>query len=609
MNKYEKEIQQVYLDNEKKVLEDLKQNYQDALDEINGKIEMLMARQDADMQHVIYQVEYQKALRTQVQSILEQLQSNEFETVSEYLAASYEDGFIGTMYNLQGQGVPLVMPLDQEQIVEAIQHETNLSTDLYSAFDIKDLQKKISGEISRGLATGQMFAEIARNISGYARINLNNAMRIARTEGHRIQCKASMDACNKAKSKGADVVKQWDASLDRKTRKSHRKVDGEIRELDEPFSNGLDYPGEPKGKASEVINCRCALLQRASWALGNDFTKWDEEEGIVEIKAKDYNYFKNKYNEEMQRVRSSTQKMNPTNKNGEEIHFDFKGNDEKFSQNKKLITDLANEYDTRLQNVTVGAFKGAGDVDMYGFTMRLNSNEANTTIHEFAHTLANSKTDKLGVTHDEDFWKEVKKIKRQYHKAVDSEQNPSRWISFYEHSSNSVDEFLAEAFTQAKMAQRGMDFEAFGYGSDLTYSNMVLDTVDKYFKKETLENTVKSSTMKSNIVNDAVESGSVSKKINTNKQNRHIKDSADYIEGRSYIAGNLENAQMLVDELSGTGTPIIDSKGNWTNKERVEASETLGVHVNPDNNKATETKKATIIYSKTGSHIVPRKGE
>lgn len=309
MNKQEKEIQQVYLNNEKKVLEDLKQNYQDALEEINGKIEMLMARQDADMQHVIYQVEYQKALKTQVQSILEQLQSNEFETVSEYLAKSYEDGFIGTMYNLQGQGVPLAMPLNQEQIVAAIQHETNLSTDLYSAFDIKDLQKKIAGEISRGLATGQMYAEIARNISGYARISLNNAMRIARTEGHRIQCKASMDACDKAKSKGADVVKQWDASLDRKTRKSHRKVDGEIKELDEPFSNGLMYPGDPKGKASEVINCRCALLQRARWAVGNDFTKWDEEEGIVEIKAKDYNDFKNKYMKASERVRSSTQKM------------------------------------------------------------------------------------------------------------------------------------------------------------------------------------------------------------------------------------------------------------------------------------------------------------
>lgn len=41
----------------------------------------------------------------------------------------------------------------------------------------------------------------------------------------------------------------------------------------------------------------------------------------------------------------------------------------------------------------------------------------------------------------------------------------------------------------------------------------------------------------------------------------------------------------------------------------VEASEILGVHISPKNNKETETRKATIVYSKTGSHIIPRKDE
>lgn len=276
INKEQKEVQQAFLDSEKEVLERLKKNYQDALNDINKKIEQLLARQDADMQHVIYQVEYQKTLKKQVQSILEQLQVNEFETVSEYLTQSYTNGYIGTMYDIAGQGIPLILPIDQEQVVAALQNETNLSTTLYDAFDIKDLQKKISGEISRGISTGMMYSDISRNISNYANISRNNAMRIARTEGHRIQCKAASDAQWKAKSRGADIVKQWDATLDGKTRASHKKVDGEIRELgenrkdEEPFSNGLMFPGDPKGDASEVINCRCALLQRARWALDED---------------------------------------------------------------------------------------------------------------------------------------------------------------------------------------------------------------------------------------------------------------------------------------------------------------------------------------------------
>lgn len=333
MNKRQKEVQQAFLDNEKAVLKKLEGNYQDALDEINSKIELLMARQDADMQHVIYQVEYQRALKTQVQSILETLQTNEFETVSEYLSNAYHDGFIGTMYDLQGQGIPLIFPIDQEAVVAAVQQETKLSEPLYTAMgkDITVLKKKITGEISRGLSSGQMYGEITRNIASWARIPKNNAARIARTEAHRIQCKATADAQFRAKEKGADVVKQWDASLDKRTRDSHVQVDGEIRELDERFSNGLRYPGDPGGGASEVINCRCALLQRARWALGNDYTKWSpdaeieySDDGTAQlaiIDAKSFKEFKGYYmdatrqmtmnfeNGTSSRVRSSEQKI------------------------------------------------------------------------------------------------------------------------------------------------------------------------------------------------------------------------------------------------------------------------------------------------------------
>lgn len=97
-----------------------------------------------------------------------------------------------------------------------------------------------------------------------------NAMRITRTEAHRISQQAAYDALKKAKDNGADVVKQWDATLDKRTRPSHARVDGEIRELDEPFSNGLMKPGDPRGRAAEVINCRCQLLQRARCALDED---------------------------------------------------------------------------------------------------------------------------------------------------------------------------------------------------------------------------------------------------------------------------------------------------------------------------------------------------
>lgn len=274
MNKRQKEVIQAQLDSEKAVLKQLERNYQDALADINTKIEILLARQDADMQHVIYQLEYQRALRTQVQSILEQLQANEFETVSEYLANSYNEGFLGAMYDMHGQGVPLIVPIDQEAVLEAVQHETKLSESLYTSLghDMTELRKNISAEITRGIATGLSYGAIARNIEGYARVPMNRAMTIARTEAHRIQCKAAYDAQHKAQENGADVVKQWDAALDNHTRDTHRRLDGQIQDLDDPFEIGslkAMYPGD-FGDPAQDCNCRCSILQRARWNLGEE---------------------------------------------------------------------------------------------------------------------------------------------------------------------------------------------------------------------------------------------------------------------------------------------------------------------------------------------------
>ena len=93
------------------------------------------------------------------------------------------------------------------------------------------------------------------------------------------------------------MVKSWDAALDGRTRESHRRVDGEIRELDEKFSNGMMYPSDPAGGAAEVVNCRCALLQRAKWALDEDELQTLKERAAYYGLDKTNNFedFKSKY--------------------------------------------------------------------------------------------------------------------------------------------------------------------------------------------------------------------------------------------------------------------------------------------------------------------------
>lgn len=319
MNKRQKLVQEAFLNNEEAVIKRLKVVYSQSLKDITKKAEDLqnsinsltMATLQGEIdeeakkqiqsmiQSKIYQKQYQDALKKQIGSILDNMQVEEFKTVAEYLEKCYEEGFIGTMYDLHGQGIPLILPLDQEVIVRAVQIDSKISKGLYSRLgeDVELLKKKIISHVSRGISTGMSFKQVAQQLAAYTNIGFNNAVRIARTEGHRIQIQSTMDTCYKAKEKGADVVKQWDSTLDKRTRKSHQKVDGEIRELDEPFNNGLMFPGDPAGGAAEVVNCRCALLQRARWALDDEFTKRDSFTGELREfnNPKDYDEFKKWY--------------------------------------------------------------------------------------------------------------------------------------------------------------------------------------------------------------------------------------------------------------------------------------------------------------------------
>ena len=281
MNKRQKQVIQSQLNDERATLNKLKGIYKKALDDVNDRLAALKGRAETEnLQSVIYQIQYQEALKKQINGILDTLNGDQFSTISEYLAKSYESGFVGAMYDIHGQGVPLIFPIDQDQVVQAVTLDTKLSKPLYNKLgeDVNLLKKRVANNISRGIAQGQSYSDIAKNIAGgmvgnYARMNggaLYNAMRITRTEAHRISQQAAYDALKKAKDNGADVVKQWDATLDKRTRPSHARVDGEIRELDEPFSNGLMKPGDPNGRAAEVINCRCQLLQRARCALDED---------------------------------------------------------------------------------------------------------------------------------------------------------------------------------------------------------------------------------------------------------------------------------------------------------------------------------------------------
>lgn len=84
---------------------------------------------------------------------------------------------------------------------------------------------------------------------------------IARTETLAALNTAQREAFEQAIDSGGvarqDVRRVWRTAADERVRSSHQRLNGESVGMDEQFSNGLLYPGEPGGAPEEVINCRC----------------------------------------------------------------------------------------------------------------------------------------------------------------------------------------------------------------------------------------------------------------------------------------------------------------------------------------------------------------
>ena len=309
MNKAQKEVIQAQLNAEKKVIRELKQVYGQALKDVEENLRKLSMRADLEPQNIqtiIYQQRYQEVLKAQLEGVLEKLHTNEFNTVSDYLNQCYHDGYIGTMYDLQAQGIPLVMPIDQEQVTQAIQLDSKLSKGLYTRLgeDVKQLKTTVRAEISRGIANGSSWNDMAVKIAMGMRHTpfqkaMNRAVTIARTEGHRIQAASALDAQHKAKDAGADVLKQWDSTLDGNTRDTHRMLDGQLREIDEDFEVAGKTASAPGhfGDPAEDCNCRCILTQRARWELDEkELNTLKERAAYFDLdKSKDFEDFKEKY--------------------------------------------------------------------------------------------------------------------------------------------------------------------------------------------------------------------------------------------------------------------------------------------------------------------------
>jgi hypothetical protein len=117
--------------------------------------------------------------------------------------------------------------------------------------------------VKTGLNKGKSYKQIASEISKICNIDKNRALRIAWTEGHRVQEEANRRGFDKSRELGNKFDIEWLATRgDGKTRPTHVALDGQRADEEGYFYSGehkTKYPGG-FGVANEDIRCRCTLI-------------------------------------------------------------------------------------------------------------------------------------------------------------------------------------------------------------------------------------------------------------------------------------------------------------------------------------------------------------
>lgn len=161
-----------------------------------------------------------------------------------------------SLYNLETKQRDWVLFL-----VEWINERGGVAAQQTSTTTRDDIQKALLSAISSEEAlTERSLVQKVLAVKGFSQFR---ARAIARTETHGAAMWASRRTANKIQiDTGIEMVKVWNAVEDERTRISHAGVDGQRRLMSQDFNVGgvkMDRPGDPKGGAGNVINCRCVL--------------------------------------------------------------------------------------------------------------------------------------------------------------------------------------------------------------------------------------------------------------------------------------------------------------------------------------------------------------
>jgi hypothetical protein len=213
-----------------------------------------------------------QGLEGEIKGTICELGRNIYELDKEYFTKSYKEAYYTTAYNVE---MSVKRDLNFEEPAEK-KIRNAIKSIISGAVISERISRMVSNDVfnitsfvRRSFVNELPVSDITKQIKDTFEKKAVEAIRVVRTETHRALVEGRLGAMEHAEIEGVQIKKEWVASMDERTRKTHSELDGKTIDIGEEFDwiaadGSRVYAQGPglSGNPGEDINCRCSVFEK-----------------------------------------------------------------------------------------------------------------------------------------------------------------------------------------------------------------------------------------------------------------------------------------------------------------------------------------------------------
>lgn len=243
----------------------LKRAYTSLLRDMNNVISNTYAKlDDSDLINSLMKYHRKDNVEQTLTSLINEFSKAKYkgmyDQLREQLLFAYQYYYTG-LTEVSGRKYKL-LPLKKEWLTATIENEiAGLTLKETLQRDRQNIIYSLKSNLIQGVNNGESYSTMAKRMQKVVNNDYQKAVRIARTETHRVKEAGTYESALKGEKAGIKQMKTWNSSNDGRTRREHRRLDGKTIPMDEYFRVGSAKALKPgdTGRAEQDINCRCFL--------------------------------------------------------------------------------------------------------------------------------------------------------------------------------------------------------------------------------------------------------------------------------------------------------------------------------------------------------------